>query len=613
MKAIGYLIKKILQYDRFMLFMILLYTAVSAVYPFIWVLTPSGILAMAESGQASGLMGWIAGAGALAVAASFLMSFLRGNYRMRMNHVRYHLIRDLMRYSLEMPYEDTLDAKKLDAIHLANDSVLNPQSGAGGIILTMLQLFGEILAAAGFIGLFSVLSWQVMVVILALVLLTFWLGQKSSRYEYQLWEDNLPVYRKRKILFQYAAEPGNQKDIRSYGLYGLLESYIQRYRKDSEILIRAASQKSFGMEAGIAVLDFLRDGFLYGWLIIQFMAGTIDASQFYLYTSGVISFVTLAQQSMMDAARIKKESAEFKNYQDVMSRASHEPEPPGDDGEKKPETAEKQSKGAYEKKAEEGPEICLKDVCFSYPGSQTMVLDHINLTIRPGEKLALVGENGSGKSTLIKLLCRLYRPTKGTITVDGRDIWTWEEKEYMAYVSAVFQDAMVFPFSLKENVCFERDGAVPAFGTWFETIMKQSGLDAIASGLKNGAETTMLRILDDDGVDLSGGQKQKLFLARALYRTESRILILDEPTAALDPLAERQMYEQYGAMTKQKTSIFVSHRLASTKFCDKIAFLWDGTIREFGSHEELLQKKGMYRELYEIQAKHYREQKGETI
>ena len=123
----------------------------------------------------------------------------------------------------------------------------------------------------------------------------------------------------------------------------------------------------------------------------------------------------------------------------------------------------------------------------------------------------------------------------------------------------------------------------------------------------------MLRILDDDGVDLSGGQKQKLFLARALYRTESRILILDEPTAALDPLAERQMYEQYGAMTKQKTSIFVSHRLASTKFCDKIAFLWDGTIREFGSHEELLQKKGMHRELYEIQAKHYREQKGETI
>ena len=159
------------------------------------------------------------------------------------------------------------------------------------------------------------------------------------------------------------------------------------------------------------------------------------------------------------------------------------------------------------------------------------MLRGINLTITAGEKLALVGENGSGKSTLIKLLCRLYRPTEGTITMDGRDIWSIEEEEYMKSISAVFQDAMVFPFSVEENICLGKRSD-PLFGK----VMKQSGMDRIAAGLEKGEKTTLLRVLDDDGADLSGGQRQRLFLARALYRDSSRFLILDEPTAALDPL-----------------------------------------------------------------------------
>ena len=603
MKTIVYLIKKIMKYDKFMFLMILLYTAVSAIYPFIWVLTPSKILEMEGDGGQKCLLLLLVGAGSLAVLSSFLMAFLQGNYRMRMNHVRYYMIRDLMRYSLEMPYENTLDEEKLDAIHQANDSVLNPQRGAGGIIITMLQLFGEVLAALGFMGLFFSLSWQVMITILFLVILTFYLGKKSSYYEYELWEKKSPMHRKRKALFQYTFGPENQKDIRSYGLYGLLEQYIQNYRKDSMILIEAVRKKSYEMEVGIAILDFLRDAFLYGWLISQFLSGNIEVSQFYLYTSGVISFVVLAQQGMVDLAKIKRESAEFKNYQKVMEGNKEAEQRMSKMGEKelKEQMGGKKTENGTPK---EGAKICLRDVCFSYPGSAKMVLDHINLTIHPGEKLALVGENGCGKSTLIKLLCRLYRPSHGTITVNGRDIWDWDEKDYMKFVSTVFQDAMIFPFSLKENVCFDRDEKEGV-----EEVLRQSGLDGVVGKLKKGKETTMLRILDDDGVDLSGGQRQKLFLARALYKKKSEILILDEPTAALDPLEERQLYEQYGSMAKGKTSIFVSHRLSSTKFCDCIALLHNGKILEYGSHGELLLKKGLYHQIYEIQAKHYKEEK----
>ena len=603
MRSAVYLLKKIKKYDPWMLWMILFYTVLSAVYPFVWVVTPARILRLAEGGRMGEMAVLVTGAGAAAVISAFLLSFLKGNYRMRMNNVRYHLIRDLMRYSLEMPYENTLNPRKLDRIHLANDSVLDPQSGAGGIILTMLQISGEILAAVGFLGLLFALSWPVLIFILAVVVLTFFLSSRASEYEYGLWEENLPIYRKRKILFQYAAEPGNQKDIRAYGLGGLLKAYIDRYHRDSMVLIHAASTKIWSMEAMTAVLDFFRDGVLYGWLILQFLWGNIDVSQFYLYTSGVISFVVLAQQGMTDMAKIRKESAEFSIYQQVMDR---------EDGGREEQEADnaQESAGRMEKQKQEkrGAQICLNDVSFTYPGSSRPVLRGINLTITAGEKLALVGENGSGKSTLIKLLCRLYRPTEGTITMDGRDIWSIEEEEYMKCISAVFQDAMVFPFSVEENICLGKRSD-PLFGK----VMKQSGMDRIAAGLEKGEKTTLLRVLDDDGADLSGGQRQRLFLARALYRDSSRFLILDEPTAALDPLAERQLYEKYGVMTEHRTSVFVSHRLASTKFCDHIALLEDGVIKEYGTHLQLLERGGSYQELYEIQAKFYRQEKGDAI
>ncbi len=587
MRSVVYLLKKIRQYDSRMIGMILLYTLLSAIYPFIWVVTPALILRWAPAGRTASLLLLVLAAGLAAVLASFLLSFLKGNYRMRMNNVRYHLIRDLMRYSLEMPYEDTLDPQKLDDIHLANDSVLNPQSGAGGIILTLLTLTGEVLSSLGFLGIFSFLSGPVMIFLLLLTLLTFWCRHKASSQEYRFWEESLPIYRKRKVLFQYASEPMNQKDIRAYGLRSLIQVYIDRYHADSLSLVRSASSRIFTLETAAALLDLFRDIFLYGWLILCFLRGTIDISQFYLYTSGVISFVALANQAMADIAKIHKESAQFAVYQRVMEKA-------------RPRLAGKTAAAAHPDAA--GAEICFDDVSFCYPSREEPVLCHISLTIRPGERLALVGENGSGKSTFIKLLCRLYPPTQGRITVDGRDIWSMNEEEYMRFLSVVFQDAMIFPFSVEDNICLGKDDP-----DLFARVMKKSGMDRIASELKQGAKTSLLRVLDDDGADLSGGQRQRLFLARALCQADSRILILDEPTAALDPLAERQLYEEYGEMTEGKTSVFVSHRLASTRFCDRIALLQNGSIQEYGTHDELIARGGLYRELYEIQARHYRE------
>lgn len=594
MRSVIYLFKKILKYDALMVPMMGIYTILSAIYPFIWVIVPARIISFSTEKDYSNIIRLLVIAGVLAVVASFTLSFLKGNYRMRMNNVRYHLIRDLMKFSLNMPYENTLNSKTLDEIKLANDSVLNPQAGAGGIILTLLQILGELLASIGFIGLLSTLSPFIMGFLLILVIGTFLLSEFISKKEYDFWDNNSTADRRIDTLLNYAKEPMNKKDIRVFNLYPLIQVYIDRYIGHINTFAESFYAKMFRVETAIAALDFLRDGTLYGWLIYQFLNDQINASQFYLYTAGIISFVVIAQQCMMDFARIRKESAQFENYMKLDVKAG----------------ADVHEAGKFLiQKQEKGVEIDIRGVSFNYPGSDRNILSDLNLKLAPGEKLALVGENGSGKSTLIKLLCRLYRPTCGEILVDGQNIWEIPFEDYRRLLSVIFQDATILPFSIEENITMSVNADVETL----DRVIRASQLEGTIDKLPKKLETSLLRILDDEGADLSGGQKQKLYLARALYKADSKILFLDEPTAALDPLSERALYEQYGKIANAKTSLFVSHRLASTQFCDHIAFLRNGSIQEYGTHKDLIAKKGLYHELFEIQAKNYRETKREEV
>lgn len=594
MRSVRYLIKKIIKYDALMILMMIIYTIISAIYPFIWVIVPAKIITFSTENNFSNILLLLVVTGLLAIIASFALSFLKGNYRMRMNNVRYHLIRDLMKFSLDMPYENTLNTKTLDEIKLANESVLNPQAGAGGIILTMLQIMGELLASLGFIGLFSTLSPFILLFILTLVVGTFLLSEYISKKEYAFWNKNSIEDRRTDMLLNFAREPMNKKDIRAFNLYSLIQTYVNCYIENINTLMKSMLAKRFRVDTAIALLDFLRDGALYAWLIYQFLNNQINASQFYLYTAGIISFVVTAQQCMMDFAKIRKESTQFENFMKISVIA---------------EGASEEIDQRLVQKYDNGVDINIREVSFCYPGSERNVLSHLNLHISPGEKLALVGENGSGKSTLIKLLCRLYRPTSGEILVDQQNIWDIPFEEYRKLLSVIFQDATILPFSIKENITM----SVHADEEDLKNAIEDSQLTDTIQRLPKKLNTSLLRILDDEGTDLSGGQKQKLYLARALYKTESKILFLDEPTAALDSLAEKALYEQYGKIAYAKTSLFVSHRLASTQFCDHIAFLRNGAIQEYGTHHELIEKQGMYHELFEIQAKNYRDSEREEI
>ncbi len=248
----------------------------------------------------------------------------------------------------------------------------------------------------------------------------------------------------------------------------------------------------------------------------------------------------------------------------------------------------------------------FKDVSFKYPGSETYALRHVNMKFKVGEKLAVVGMNGSGKTTFIKLMCRLYDPTEGEILLNGVNIKKYDYDEYLAVFSVVFQDFKLFSFSLGENVASGADYDVDKV----MAALHQSGFGERLTTMPEGIKTTLYKDFDENGIEVSGGEAQKIALARALYK-DSPFIILDEPTAALDPIAEYEIYSKFNEIVGDKTAIYISHRLSSCRFCDKIAVFDNGEIVQRGSHDELVaDESGKYYELWHAQAQYYTQSQG---
>ena len=254
-----------------------------------------------------------------------------------------------------------------------------------------------------------------------------------------------------------------------------------------------------------------------------------------------------------------------------------------------------------EKRSDRNYEIEFRDVSFRYPGAEDYALRHVSMKFRVGERLAVVGENGSGKTTFIKLLCRLYDPTEGTILLNGIDIRKYDYDEYIALFSVVFQDFQLLSFSLGQNVA----AAVQYNPERAKACLQKAGFGDRLAQLPDGLETKLYKDFDEKGVQISGGEAQKIALARALYK-DAPFVVLDEPTAALDPIAEMEVYEKFNEIVGDRTAVYISHRLSSCRFCDSIAVFDHGSIIQRGTHESLLQNEdGKYFALWNAQAQYY--------
>ncbi|MCI8529982.1 MAG: ABC transporter ATP-binding protein [Lachnospiraceae bacterium] len=407
-------------------------------------------------------------------------------------------------------------------------------------------------------------------------------GKRAEKYD-EMYEK---VWTDCKYLGREALVGSNGKDIR---LYHMWSWFSEEFDKLKDSLIRCGMKWWWCSKGYTAIAEkctaLMRDLLVYGYLIHQMAEGRMELSSFLLYigiTAGFGGWVI----PMLDAlGAILENNRYMDSYRDFL------------------EFTEKSYFG-NEMMARPGQahEIRLEHVSFRYEGNQEDTIKDLSLTIAPGEKIALVGMNGAGKSTLIKLICGLYRPSSGKIYLDGKDVSELSEREYYREFAVVFQDVFAFSFPLADNVSCQ-DGASTDRERLRECLQKAQLWERVQT-MEKKEQTYLNKDMELSGVTLSGGEMQKLMLARALYK-DAPVVILDEPTAALDPIAESSLYEKYYEMTREKTSIFISHRLSSTKFCDRILFMEEGRITEEGVHEELLTKKGAYAFMFHTQAQYY--------
>ncbi len=418
---------------------------------------------------------------------------------------------------------------------------------------------------------------------------SYWAGLGLRRWRYRHRKEEEQIGHKVLYIHRSAAKRTLAKDIRIFGL----RDWLMELWTENLTLLRDFRAKAERMELLADCLDILatllRNGAAYYYLLRLAVGGGLSAAEFVLYFSAATGLGAWTGSILQDINTLNRQSGELS----ILREFLEEPEPfRFDEGE--PLTPQPGHLYTLE----------LRDVSFRYPGGEKDVLHQVNLTIRPGERLAIVGLNGAGKTTMIRLLCGFLDPTEGQVLLDGVDIRRYDRRDYYRLIGAVFQQSSILAGTIGENVAqcpgdYDRQRAEQCLA-WADLTEKLHSLPA-------GLDTNLDRTVYEDAVELSGGETQRLLLARALYR-QAPILVLDEPTAALDPITESSIYQKYNEMTSGCTSIYISHRLASTRFCDRIILVEGGAIAEEGTHDQLMAMGGTYAGLFAVQSKYYQEE-----
>lgn len=465
-------------------------------------------------------------------------------------------------------------------------NALESNAGPGGFYENNKALLTGVLGFIIYSIMIARLHILIVLVLLAMSVVQYLSHEVVKRYEANHREQQAVHNRVQEYLFNQATDIKSGKDVRMYQLQKWLISLYDKENKAYQKQFTKNECLCFISDCVGLILAFLRDAVAYGYLIYLLMQG-MNISEFVLYLGVIAGYGNWFNQISNVLSQISRCFVGVSDYRRFV-----EEEEDYQQGEKELESKE------------EALDILFEDVCFQYPGSDRMVLENISFHIRKGEKIALVGLNGAGKTTLVKLLCGFYSPTKGRILINGIDITNLNREKYMERIAVLFQDSILLPYTVAQNVTGQTDEEMDREKLW--RALEQSGLADKIKTLPQKENSFIGKHLEEDGIQLSGGQIQKLFLARALYK-ESQMLILDEPTAALDALAESAMYEQYANLVEGKTSVYISHRLSSTRFCDRIFFLKEGKIIEDGSHTELMERNGDYAEMFRVQSQYYKE------
>ena len=577
--------------DRTQFARIACYTVVAAIYPFMAVILPKIAIGILEQGGVdavknlvTAMMIYLVTAGTLAVVMNYLKSYIQT----RNMRIRILYLADQSKKLQCMDYCYHEDAKFFEKYEKGMNAGNNNANGIEGLYNKLSQLPAKFFTLLGMVILAGALSPLLLVSLVLHVIVIMWTSKRTHDYEYAKKEQVSKANRRINYYQKTSQDFSYGKDIRIFNLRKrIMDNYQEEINAYVKLQRMIRNREYLLGLLGIVTL-LLSNVLVYGTLV-QRVLGGMPVSSFTMYVTMTTSLMALMLDFGKDLSFIWNEGEYVNDFYRLLDA------PLVAEGEKT--MADVMAGG------KKSLEIVFDHVTFRYPGTEKNVFTDLNFTIHAGERLAIVGVNGAGKSTLVKLMTGLFAPTEGHIYINGVDLTQMKKEELYQLYSAVFQDVNILAFPIRENVACKSENVDDAR---VQTALEKVGLWKKVEGFEKGLDQMMLKVIDEEGTDFSGGERQKLSIARGLYK-DAPMVIMDEPTAALDALAEAEIYENFSSLVEGKTAVYISHRLASTRFCDKIALFDADGLKEYGSHEELMERKGKYYEMFVIQGKYYQE------
>lgn len=506
-------------------------------------------------------------------------------------YTRLKLILEKNLINMTMPFVYTEEPEMLDCHQRASQAVGGNHQGVEGMMRVIFDLTAALGAFIAGLSIIVTLNFKIVIAMIVIAIFSFFISNFANKWSKEnIWDALAPWWRKRWYMDISLGDFSYAKDIRMFGLKNWLTQKFQEVNKIRYKYEKTNRKVWFWVSIVNTVFFVISQAIVYVYLIRCIFNKTITIGEFTLYLASTSAFfssiMTLLNciNNFLNNNRYVNDFRSFYENEKIRVYLS----------------SEKQTKQIL--KPQKSYEFEFQNVSFKYPRAERFALQNVNIKIKAGERLAVVGLNGAGKSTFIKLLLRLYEPTEGKILLNGTDIQEYDLNSYFDIFSPVFQEVNLFAMTFAENVSMKEPDKTNK--DFVKEAVIQSGLEEKLNSLENGLDTQLLKVIYDDGIDLSGGQKQKLALARALYKN-SPVVVLDEPTAALDAIAESKLYSDFDKLIGGKTSVYISHRLSSTQFCNNIAMFKDGKLIEYGTHDSLINQNGEYANMFKIQAQYY--------
>lgn len=527
----------------------------------------------------------------LATGVPFLATTLNGIFE---NHIFLHRINVYNKFNQFMS-ENIL---KTDYVYVEQESFIELRKkaerylygdyrGFGVVFENMIIALGQMLIFLSTVVIISTMHPIFLFLFAGLAIINALLQGKIKKKNNDISIKQVPLEHRMSYLNDVVANFEYGKELRINGLNEWISGKLKRHIKELMGFYSEIAKNNDKMSVISSLMMFVQQISTYVYLVWQILKERLGIGEFTMYLSALNTFTSALQKLSTSLVDVKQYSDYYRYLEEYLNLPT------------------RQEGGGDTVNLGQPHEIEFQDVSFTYPGQQQAALKNINLKIYQGEKIAIVGENGAGKTTFTKLLTRLYDTDSGTILIDGKDIKNINSRCLVDLFAVVYQDFKLFSFTLKENIAFAKSDITS--DAEIETLLKRVGLENKVGTLKNGVNTNVYKNFDEEGFQPSGGEAQKVALCRAAFKNAD-IIVLDEPTAALDPKAEDEIYRKFDEIVGDRITFYITHRLASTRFCDKIIVFDKGEICEVGTHDQLLALNGHYAELYKIQAQYYKTQ-----